>query len=127
MYWRDLLAAITPIDLEGSLAQARFTALADPTRLAILGLLRRRDQCVCHLVEALGLKQSVVSHHVGILRRAGLITSWPHPTDRRWLYYTLDRPALEQVAGYLGWLLDEREYDPEPLPCAADSPRGNGS
>ena len=123
MHWMDSLIATSSTDVEDRLAQARFTALADPTRLAILTLLRRRDQCVCHLVEALRLKQSIVSHHVGILRRAGLITSWPHPTDRRWLYYTLDRSALEQIAGYLGWLLDEREYDPRPLPCAADEPR----
>ena len=107
--------------------QACFSALADPTRLAILALLRERDHCVCHLVEALELKQSVVSHHVGVLRRAGLVTSWPHPTDRRWLYYRLDRDRLGQVAGHLGWLLDDAEYDPEPLPCAADEPRATAS
>ena len=61
-------------------------ALADPTRLHIVALLRRRDHCVCHLVDELGLKQSLVSHHVGVLRRAGLITSYPHASDRRWLY-----------------------------------------
>lgn len=114
-----------PFDIDDRFTQAWLAALADPTRLAILALLRQRDHCVCHLVETLGLKQSIVSHHVGILRRAGLITSWPHPTDRRWLYYRLDRAALEQIAGYLGWLLDDREYDPEPLPCAADEPRGD--
>lgn len=103
-----------------------FAALADPTRMAILGLLRQRDHCVCHLVETLGLKQSVVSHHIGVLRRAGLVTSWPHPDDRRWLYYRLDRGAVDQVADALGWLADERDYNPEPLPCAADGPRGGG-
>ena len=113
--------------IDDRLATTRLTALADPTRLAILALLRARDHCVCHLVEELGLKQSIVSHHIGILRRAGLVTSWPHPTDRRWLYYRLDRAALEEITGFLGWLLDEREYNPDPLPCAADQPRGNGS
>ena len=54
-----------------------FQALADPTRLAILELLRGRDQCVCHLVEALNLKQSLISHHIGLLRRAGLVVSYP--------------------------------------------------
>jgi ArsR family transcriptional regulator len=101
----------------------QFAALADPTRLAILALLRERDHCVCHLVERLELKQSIVSHHVGILRRAGLIHSRPHPVDRRWLYYRLDRAALAQVAAQLGWLLDDRGYDPTPLPCDADAAR----
>ena len=99
----------------------RFAALADPTRLAILGLLRRQDQCVCHFVEELGLKQSVVSHHVGVLRRAGLITSYPHATDRRWLYYRLNREALNGLADRLGWLLDASDYNPVPLPCGADA------
>jgi DNA-binding transcriptional ArsR family regulator len=105
---------------ERVLAPERFVALADPTRLAIVGLLRRRDQCVCHLVEALGLKQSAVSHHVGILRRTGLVRSYPHPTDRRWLYYQLDRARLAEVAEDVGWLLDPAAYDPTPLPCGAD-------
>jgi ArsR family transcriptional regulator, arsenate/arsenite/antimonite-responsive transcriptional repressor len=120
-------STVTPIHPGDRLAHARLAALADPTRLTILALLRQRDHCVCHLVETLGLKQSIVSHHIGILRRAGLVTSWPHSTDRRWLYYRLDRTALEQVADVLAWLQDERDYDPEPLPCAADEPRGAAS
>jgi ArsR family transcriptional regulator len=102
-----------------------FTALADPTRLAILEQLRTRDLCVCHLVERLGLKQSIVSHHVGILRRAGLLRSWPNPSDRRWLYYRLDRDALRELAGQLDWLLDDCDYDPTPLPCGADAPEAD--
>lgn len=99
----------------------QLTALADPTRLAILALLRRRDHCVCHLVERLELKQSIVSHHVGVLRRAGLVASYQHATDRRWLYYRLDRAALAGVIDALGWLLDDTEYDPTPLPCGPDA------
>ncbi|CAN5237337.1 hypothetical protein BH23CHL1_BH23CHL1_18210 [soil metagenome] len=102
----------------------QLSALADHTRFAILSLLRRQDQCVCHFVEELGLKQSVVSHHVGVLRRAGLISSYPHATDRRWLYYRLNRDALDGLAGQLSWLLDDGEYDPTPLPCAADAVEG---
>jgi ArsR family transcriptional regulator, arsenate/arsenite/antimonite-responsive transcriptional repressor len=98
----------------------RLAALADPTRLAILDMLRTRDHCVCHLVDRIKIKQSAVSHHIGVLRRAGLVTSHPHPTDRRWLYYRLDRSALEDVAHALGWLMDEASYDPTPLPCPAD-------
>ena len=104
----------TPEVLDG------FSALTDPTRMAILELLMRQDQCVCHFVEVLGLKQSVVSHHVGVLRRAGLISSYPHATDRRWLYYRLNRATLANLSAQLGWLLDESDYDPTPLPCAAD-------
>lgn len=115
---------IVPLDLDDCIATERLNALSDPTRLAIVTLLRQQDQCVCHLVESLNLKQSIVSHHVGILRRAGLVTSWPHPSDRRWLYCRLDRTALREIAGLLGWLLDDADYDPEPIPCPADETRG---
>src|SRR5687768_8574880 len=98
----------------------RVAALADETRLAILARLRAQDQCVCHLVDDLGLKQSVVSHHVGVLRRAGLITSYQHSADRRWLYYRLDRTRLAEIEAYLGWLGDGRAYSPVPRPCGAD-------
>jgi ArsR family transcriptional regulator len=102
-------------------ALPQLVALADPTRLALLTLLREREQCVCHLVARLDLKQSVVSHHLGILRRAQLVTVRPHPTDRRWLYYRLQRPALAALGETLAWLSDERDYDPTPLPCPADA------
>jgi hypothetical protein len=49
-----------------------------------------------------------------------LISSYPHATDRRWLYYRLNREALDGLSGQLGWLLDDSEYDPTPAPCAAD-------
>lgn len=101
-----------------------FAALGDPTRLAILALLRQRDQCVCHLMEALDLRQSLVSHHVGVLRRAGLIVSYPHPNDRRWLYYRLDRAAVAALAQQIGWLQDVVGYDPVPQPCPADALQG---
>lgn len=112
-----------PVASETIADSESFSALGDPTRLAILGLLRERDHCVCHFVERLDLKQSIVSHHVGILRRAGLIRSYPHPTDRRWLYYTLDRDALATLATRVAWHLDLSAYDPTPLPCGADIPR----
>lgn len=106
--------------MDDGTTEARLAALADATRLAILARLRVQDQCVCHLVEDLELKQSVVSHHIGVLRRTGLIASYQHMTDRRWLYYRLDRAALAEVGTHLDWLRDVCEYDPEPRPCGAD-------
>lgn len=111
---------MTLAECQTELVPEVYAALADPTRLAILGLLRHRDHCVCHLVERLDLKQSVISHHVGVLRRAGLITAHPHPQDRRWLYYRLNREVLSQSAEGLAWLLDETVFDPTPLACPPD-------
>lgn len=113
-----MAGAVEEVDLVR--VHGMIAAVGDLTRLAILARLRERDRCVCHLVDERRLKQSVVSHHVGILRRAGLIHSYPHPTDRRWLYYRLDRPAISGLADHLAWLADGVDYNPDPLPCAAD-------
>ncbi len=63
-----------------------FKALGDPTRLRILKLLEHGELCVCHLTAVLGMGQSRISHHLSILKKAGLIA------DRRegkWAYYRL--------------------------------------
>src|SRR2546423_10002515 len=52
---------------------SRFKALSDPTRLAIVNRLAGRgDTCVCEF-DSLGLSQPTISHHLRILREAGLI------------------------------------------------------
>jgi ArsR family transcriptional regulator len=101
-----------------------FTALSDPTRSRIIELLASQDRCVCHLVEALELGQSIVSHHVGVLRRSGLIASYPHPRDRRWMYYRLNRDALAQLGSTLAALADQSGYNPERLACPIDIEEG---
>lgn len=76
-----------------------FKALADPARLTIIATLARSvdEVCVCDFTSGIGLNQSTVSHHLKILKDAGLVNA-----DRRgtWVYYSLrpDAPArLEQA------------------------------
>jgi ArsR family transcriptional regulator len=102
---------------ETSSLAALLTALADPTRLAIVELLTKQDRCVCHLVELLELKQSVVSHHLGVLRHAGLVSAYAHPTDRRWQYYHLEREVLSGALTGLSALLDHAQWDPAVPTC----------
>lgn len=66
----------------------RFKALGDATRLTILALLAANDDgvCVCDITEDFDLGQPTISHHLRILRAAGLVSS----TRRRsWAYYSL--------------------------------------
>lgn len=53
--------------------EQRFRALADPTRLRLMALLREEETCVGDLVQVLGLPQGTVSRHLGTLRAAGLV------------------------------------------------------
>lgn len=50
-------------------------ALAHPTRLQILELLRSGERCVCEIFPALEMEQSSVSRHLAVLRREGILQS----------------------------------------------------
>ena len=77
---------------------AQFKALADPARVTILNRLAAADEvCVCDFVEALDLAQPTVSHHLKVLRGAGLESS------RRgtWAFYRLVPEAVDALRGVL--------------------------
>ena len=61
-------------------------ALAEPMRWRIVELLAVEELCVCHLVEELDVPQPLVSHHLKVLRDAGLVES---SKFRYWTYYRL--------------------------------------
>ena len=73
-------------------------ALAEPNRWRIVELLSCEELCVCHLAEDLDLAQPLVSHHLRVLRDAGLVESEKH---RQWTYYRLRRDQLEALGGQL--------------------------
>ncbi|MBI3910235.1 MAG: winged helix-turn-helix transcriptional regulator [Armatimonadetes bacterium] len=76
-----------------------FRALADETRLQILGLLAaaREALCVCDIEANFALSQPTISHHLKVLREAGLVRA-----ERRglWVYYSLDRQGLAAVVEF---------------------------
>jgi ArsR family transcriptional regulator, arsenate/arsenite/antimonite-responsive transcriptional repressor len=75
-------------------------ALADPVRLQLVDVLRKHagKVCVCELVPLFDLSQPTVSHHLKILRDAGIVDS-----ERRglWAYYYVRPGALDEIAGWL--------------------------
>jgi DNA-binding transcriptional ArsR family regulator len=66
-----------------------FKALADPTRLRILGLLSAREMCVCEVMVALDLTQPTTSHHLGILENVGLVKK---RKEGKWVFYRIANP-----------------------------------
>lgn len=63
-----------------------FKALADATRLRILGLLLTGEVCVCHIHESLKIPQPKASRHLAYLRRSGLVST---RREGLWVYYRL--------------------------------------
>jgi ArsR family transcriptional regulator len=78
----------------------RFKALADPTRVAIVNCLAAADEvCVCNLTATFDLSQPTISHHLKILREAGLVESTRRGT---WAYYRIVPEAIAALRGALG-------------------------
>ncbi|HEY1710527.1 MAG TPA: metalloregulator ArsR/SmtB family transcription factor [Rhizomicrobium sp.] len=74
---------------------AFFKALADESRLRIVGLLAQGERSVQELAAALGLKEPTVSHHLAVLKAQGIVTARAEGTTR---WHALDRAALERLA-----------------------------
>jgi DNA-binding transcriptional ArsR family regulator len=79
-------------------------AMADPTRLRIMLLMRRRELCVCELMFILGMEQSRISHHMRILRDAGIAED---VRDGRWIIYRVPEEARTLLEGLFAGLLQE--------------------
>jgi ArsR family transcriptional regulator len=91
-----------PIDEASAARLAQvFKALGDPVRLRLVSLIGARqggEICVCDLTSAFDLTQPTISHHLKVLREAGLIKSERRGT---WVYYRLIPAALERMAALL--------------------------
>src|SRR5438552_18707088 len=77
--------------------ESLFKALADATRLRILGLLLTGEVCVCDIHESLKIPQSKASRHLAYLRRSGLVAT---RRDGLWIHYrlgALSDPVLAAV------------------------------
>ncbi|MFC3740342.1 ArsR/SmtB family transcription factor [Paractinoplanes deccanensis] len=92
-----------PLDAERADAYApMFKALGDPVRLRLLSMIasaRGGEVCVCDLTGSFHLTGPTISHHLKVLREAGLVDS-----DRRgtWVYYRMVPAALAVLGGLLG-------------------------
>jgi ArsR family transcriptional regulator, arsenate/arsenite/antimonite-responsive transcriptional repressor len=78
------------VDIEPTTLPA-VRALSEPLRWRIVELLADEELCVCHIVEELAVPQPLVSHHLRILRDAGLVETERY---RYWTYYRLRPGAL---------------------------------
>ena len=98
----DPLAADVPNETESERLAAAFRALGDPVRLRLLGMLLNAtggEICACDLVVPLGRSQPTVSHHLKVLREAGLITATRRGTN---IWYAARPEQLDALRGVLG-------------------------
>ncbi|PWK89511.1 ArsR family transcriptional regulator [Lentzea atacamensis] len=78
-----------------------FKALGDPVRLRLLSLIATRpggEVCVCELTPSFDLSQPTISHHLKLLRQAGLVDSERRGT---WVYYRIRPETTDRLAEVL--------------------------
>jgi len=80
-------------------------AMADTTRLSMLATLRRASQpvCICDFTATFNLSQPTISHHMGKLREAGLVTAQRHGI---WTFYSVVAPLPAAAEAVLDAVLD---------------------
>ena len=86
---------------EATRATADLEILAHPVRMQLLDVLARKEGtvCVCDLEAAVPVKQPTVSHHLKLLRQAGLVHS---EKQGLYAYYRVDRAALDGLRTRIG-------------------------
>ncbi|MEV6325637.1 metalloregulator ArsR/SmtB family transcription factor [Nocardia sp. NPDC051787] len=91
-----------PLSAEAAVSLAGvFKALSEPVRLRVLSAVASRanhEACVCDLSEGIDVTQPTISHHLKVLREAGLLSS-----ERRasWVYYRVEPAVLQQLSAFL--------------------------
>jgi ArsR family transcriptional regulator len=108
-------AALSPTNLK-KLAE-RLAVLSEPKRLLIFNLLMDGVQCNCILGDKLQMAPNLISHHLNALRQVGLVDVEHDILDARWVYYSINRPALEELNSAFGTFFDPARIRPRRENC----------
>jgi DNA-binding transcriptional ArsR family regulator len=103
---RNLRSITQKLDRDTIEAEAEiFKSMADPCRVKILMLLKEGELCVCEIMIALDRPQSTTSHHLSILRDAGLIRE---RKDGKWSRYRLSEGVVIEMLKLGKLLIDQK-------------------
>ena len=92
-----------------------FKALGDETRLRIVEMLRGKELCVCDILEAFDKTQPVISHHLKILKQAGLVTD---SRDGKWIYYSLTPETYKHIGNFMSRIKSNLSTKDRQKPCS---------
>ena len=95
-------------------------ALGAPNRLRVFDLLMQGDSCNCELNEKLGLPPNLLSHHLRVLRQAGLVRSRRDALDGRWIYYTVEKQVVAHWRAWFSEFLDPARIEERVVLCGPE-------
>ena len=99
--------------------------LADPTRLRIFNLLMQGVQCNCELGDQLHLPRNLISHHLNVLRQAGLVEMERDALDARWVYYSVNPTALTELNRAFSAFFNPDQIQPRRAYCGPQAALSN--
>ncbi len=113
------------MDMEqSSFSQQEITEISDllkvisePKRLLLLDQIISGVHCNCDLGKSLNMAPNLISHHLGVLRDAGLVNIDRDPSDSRWVYYSIDIKALENLKQSLESFFNIERIQPRRITC----------
>jgi ArsR family transcriptional regulator len=97
--------------------QSWLKVIADPKRLRVINLLMEGIQCNCEIGDRLDMPRNLISHHLSILREAGLVEVERDATDARWVYYSINPTAMAELTGLFNAFFNPARLQPRQLSC----------
>ena len=91
--------------------------ICEPNRLQLLEKIIEGVQCNCELGSALQIAPNLISHHLGILREAGILDVERDPIDARWVYYSINLKAMEELRQVFGSFFDPERIQTRRYTC----------
>ena len=91
--------------------------ISEPNRLLLLEKIIEGVQCNCELGDALQMAPNLISHHLGVLREAGLVDVERDPTDARWVYYSINVKRMDELKQLFAAFFDLSQMQPRRVLC----------
>lgn len=113
--------ATSPVRFDYTAMAGQLKVLSDPRRLEILDLLIDGVQCNCEIGDHLDMAPNLISHHISVLRKAGIVRAERDPIDARWIYYSVNETALAELASLFGAFFDPARIQPRRPDCGPGS------
>lgn len=111
----NLLAAPSPTNLNQLASWLK--VLSEPNRLLIFNLLMQGIQCNCEIGDKLEMAPNLISHHIRILRKAGLVEIERDAVDSRWIYYSINNQVLVDLTKSFSEFFNPERIQPRRPTC----------
>lgn len=96
--------------------------ICEENRMRVLCFLMQGERCVNEIADALRLPQNLVSHHLKVLWREGIVNRYRDERDSRWIYYSVNRVALADLNALYLSFFDEKRSTPWRACCGSSVP-----